>query len=147
MSTSGSTATARPITSHVEPAVLRDRSGARLRARLHAAVHPRHRRRPTRRSPASPPGRLPWGRDHHRVYRELLDHRLQIGVACEDLPEEHNRVTLDPVLKDSNGIPAPQIDYTISENTRRMMEHGIARAEEILTAAGATRHLCIAHRC
>ena len=83
-------------------------------------------------------GRLPWGEDHHRVYRKLLDHRLQIGIACEDLPEEHNRVTLDPVLKDSHGIPAPRIDYTISENTRRMMEHGIARAAEILTAAGAT---------
>ncbi len=83
-------------------------------------------------------GRLPWGEDHHRVYRQLLDHRLQIGIACEDLPEEHNRVTLDPVLKDSHGIPAPRIDYVISENTRRMMEHGIARAEDILTAAGAT---------
>jgi choline dehydrogenase-like flavoprotein len=83
-------------------------------------------------------GRLPWGKDHHRTYRQLLDHRLLIGVACEDLPEEHNRVTLDPLLKDSNGIPAPKIDYTISENTRRMMEHGIAGAKEILTAAGAT---------
>jgi choline dehydrogenase-like flavoprotein len=84
-------------------------------------------------------GRLPWGKEHHRIYRELLDHRLRIGVACEDLPEEHNRVTLDPELKDSNGIPAPRIDYRISENTRRMMEHGIARAEEIMAAAGATR--------
>jgi choline dehydrogenase-like flavoprotein len=83
-------------------------------------------------------GRLPWGEDHHRVYRQLLDHRLQIGIACEDLPEEHNRVTLDPVLKDSHGIPGARIDYVISENTRRMMEHGIARAEDILTAAGAT---------
>src|SRR5262249_55162468 len=82
-------------------------------------------------------GHLPWGRDHHRVYRELLDHRVGIGVACDDLPEEHNRVTLDPVLKDSNGIPAPRIDYTIGENTRRMMEHCIARATEILTTAGA----------
>ena len=91
-------------------------------------------------------GRLPWGKDHHRIYRQLFDHRLQIGIACEDLPEEHNRVTLDPVLKDSHGIPAPRIDYTISENTRRMMEHGIARAEDILTAAGATDHLRIAHR-
>jgi choline dehydrogenase-like flavoprotein len=84
-------------------------------------------------------GRLPWGKDHHRVYRDLLDHRLQVGIACEDLPEEHNRVTLDPILKDSDGIPAAKIDYTISENTRRMMEHGIARGEEVLTAAGA-RH-------
>jgi choline dehydrogenase-like flavoprotein len=58
-------------------------------------------------------------------------------VCSEDLPEEHNRVTLDPVLKDSHGIPAPRIDYTISENTRAMMEHGIARATEALTAAGA----------
>ncbi|MCW5744821.1 MAG: GMC family oxidoreductase [Alphaproteobacteria bacterium] len=82
-------------------------------------------------------GRLPWGRDHHRVYRGLLNHRVAIGVACEDLPEAHNRVTLDPVLKDSHGIPAPRIDYTLSDNTRRMMEHGIASAEEILTAAGA----------
>jgi len=82
-------------------------------------------------------GQLPWGRAHHHVYRELLDHRVGIGVACDDLPEEHNRVTLDPVLKDSNGIPAPRIDYTIGENTRRMMEHGIARATEILAAAGA----------
>jgi choline dehydrogenase-like flavoprotein len=82
-------------------------------------------------------GLLPWGKDHHRAYRQLIFRRLLIGVACEDLPEEHNRVTLDPVLKDSHGIPAPRIDYTISENTRRMMEHGIARATDILTAAGA----------
>ncbi len=57
-------------------------------------------------------GRLPWGRDHHRVYRTLYQRRLQIGIACEDLPEEYNRVTFDPVLKDSHGIPAPKIDYT-----------------------------------
>jgi choline dehydrogenase-like flavoprotein len=82
-------------------------------------------------------GRLPWGRDHHRRYRELVYRRLQIGVACEDLPEEHNRVTLDPVLKDGHGISAPRIDYTISGNTARMMEHGIARASEILGTAGA----------
>ena len=47
----------------------------------------------------------------------LLDHRLQIGIACEDLPEEHNRVTLDPVLKDSHGIPAPRESITRSART------------------------------
>ncbi|MGE0417068.1 MAG: GMC family oxidoreductase [Acetobacteraceae bacterium] len=83
-------------------------------------------------------GRLPWGRDHHRIYRKLVDHRVQVGIACEDLPEEHNRVTLDPELKDSSGIPAPRIDYTMSENTRRMMEHGIASGEAFLKAAGAS---------
>jgi hypothetical protein len=81
-------------------------------------------------------GRLPWGKDHHRCYRTLLYHRLQVGIACEDLPEEHNRVTLDLVLKDGHGIPAAKIDYAIGENTRRMMEQGIARATEVLTVAG-----------
>lgn len=49
----------------------------------------------------------------------------------------HNRVTLDPVLKDCHGIFAPKIDYTISENSRKMMNHGLARGREI-PAAGAT---------
>ncbi len=84
-------------------------------------------------------GRLPWGPDHHSVFRALLEPRRRIGVACADLPEAHNQVTLDPELKDDHGIPAPKIDYRIGENTRRMMEHGIARAEEILQAAGASR--------
>src|SRR5581483_3319446 len=80
--------------------------------------------------------------DHHRVFRKLNGHRMHFSAICEDLPEEHNRVTLDPVLKDSHGIPAPKIDYAIGENTRRMMEHGIARASEILEAAGAADISC-----
>ena len=87
-------------------------------------------------------GILPWGADHHRVFRKLNGHRLGVSAICEDLPEEHNRVTLDPVLKDGHGIPAPKIDYTISENSRKMMEHGLARGREILEAAGAT-DICI----
>jgi hypothetical protein len=87
---------------------------------------------------SSAAGRLPWGEDHHRVYRKLLNHRISLSAICEDLPEEHNRVTLDPDLKDSSGIPAPKLDYTISANSLKMMEHGIARAKEVLGAAGAS---------
>jgi choline dehydrogenase-like flavoprotein len=50
-----------------------------------------------------------------------------------------NRVTLDPTLTDSSGIPAPKITYRLGENSRRMLEHGVARAVEALQAAGATR--------
>lgn len=82
-------------------------------------------------------GRLPWGRDHHRVYRELLNRRIYLAAICEDLPEERNRVTLDPVLKDSHGMPAPRIEYTLGENSLRMMDHATARATQILEAAGA----------
>jgi choline dehydrogenase-like flavoprotein len=82
-------------------------------------------------------GRLPWGEDHHRVYRRLLNRRIGLSAIIEDLPEEHNRVTLDPVLKDSNGIPAPKIDYTIGHNSWKMITHGLGKARTILEAAGA----------
>jgi len=87
-------------------------------------------------------GLLPWGAGHHAAFRRLNGHRLSLSAICEDLPEEHNRVTLDAVLKDSHGISAPRIDYRIGENTARMMEHGIARAKEILAAAKAT-DICV----
>ena len=83
-------------------------------------------------------GMLPWGADHHATFRRFNGRRIALSAICEDLPEEHNRVTLDPILKDSHGIPAPRIDYTIGENSAKMMAHGIARAKEVLTAAGAT---------
>ena len=82
-------------------------------------------------------GRMPWGEGHHAAMRRYHHRRAHIGVACDDLPEPHNRITLDPVLKDSHGIPAPRIDYTVSPNTAAMMEHGIARATELMLAAGA----------
>ena len=82
-------------------------------------------------------GRLPWGADHHRAYRRLFCRRTGMVAICEDLPEAHNTVTLDPTLTDSNGIPAPKIDYTLSQNSRRMLDHAVARASEILRAAGA----------
>jgi choline dehydrogenase-like flavoprotein len=87
---------------------------------------------------SSAAGRLPWGQEHHRVYRQLVNRRISMAAICEDLPEQHNRVTLDPVLKDGHGIPAPKIDYTISKNSWRMLDHAIARAKEVLQAAGTT---------
>ena len=83
-------------------------------------------------------GALPWGADHHRELRRHFGNMISIGVCCEDLPEEVNRVTLDPTLTDSSGIPAPKITYRLGENSRRMLEHGVARAVEALQAAGAT---------
>jgi choline dehydrogenase-like flavoprotein len=81
--------------------------------------------------------RVPWGRAHRRAYAERFDRTITIAVIGEDLPEQHNRVDLDPKLTDSDGIPAPRVTYTLSENSRRMLEHGVARAREALEAAGA----------
>ena len=83
-------------------------------------------------------GTLPWGADHHREMRRHFGNMIGIGVCCEDLPEEVNRVTLDATLTDSDGIPAPKITYRLGENSRRMLDHGVARAVEALQAGGAT---------
>ena len=80
---------------------------------------------------------IPWGDGHHDAYRRLFKHRIGLVGICEDLPELHNRVTLDPVLKDSDGIPAPRIDYTLSDNSKKMLAFAVDRATEILKAAGA----------
>ena len=56
---------------------------------------------------------------------------------CEDLPELHNTVTLDPELSDAHGIPAPKMTYTISDNSQKMLDYSIERASEALNAAGA----------
>jgi choline dehydrogenase-like flavoprotein len=82
-------------------------------------------------------GSLPWGESHHDAYARLYDHNAGLLVISEDLPEETNTVTLDPELTDSNGIPAPKVTYRVSENTRKMLDHGIERAKEVLRAAGA----------
>lgn len=82
-------------------------------------------------------GHIPWGAGHHTAFRALQDRVTSLFAICEDLPEEHNRVTLDPVLTDSDGIPAPRISYTLSENSKQMMAHAIARGTEVMESAGA----------
>jgi choline dehydrogenase-like flavoprotein len=82
-------------------------------------------------------GRLPSGEAHHDAFGRLFDRTAGMVVICEDLPEESNRVTLDPELVDADGIPAPKISYRLSDNSSRMLAHGVARAEEVLAASGA----------
>ncbi|HXQ21437.1 MAG TPA: GMC family oxidoreductase, partial [Candidatus Acidoferrales bacterium] len=82
-------------------------------------------------------GRVPWGAAHHRAFAELFDHTAGMVGICEDLPEPGNCVTLDPDLKDSDGIPAPKVTYRLSENSNKMLAHCVARATEVLEAAGA----------
>lgn len=82
-------------------------------------------------------GRLPWGAGHHRAYADLFDRMAGMVAICEDLPEPINCVTLDPALVDGDGIPAPKVTYRLGENSQAMLAHAVARAQEVLAAAGA----------
>ena len=80
---------------------------------------------------------VPWGAGHHAEFKKRFGNATVLAIIGEDLPEEHNRVELDPMLKDSNGIPAPKIFYTLSENSRRLLDDAMKNAETALKAAGA----------
>jgi choline dehydrogenase-like flavoprotein len=82
-------------------------------------------------------GVIPWGPAHHDAFRNNFNHAASLSAICEDLPEVTNTVTLDPTLVDADGIPAPRISYRLGENTKRMMDHALARGREALQAAGA----------
>ncbi|WP_417260729.1 GMC family oxidoreductase [Celeribacter sp.] len=84
---------------------------------------------------------IPWGEAHREMMDEVYPYLASLTVVTEDLPEAHNRVTLDSDLVDSDGIPAPKVTYRLGENTRAMLKHGQERAREVLLAAGAKRIL------
>lgn len=83
---------------------------------------------------------ISWGLDHHKQFRSKFGHTVGIGVIIEDLPEEHNCITLDPELKDAHGIPAPKISYRMSENSKKMIAHGLEHSKQVLTSAGSFRN-------
>jgi choline dehydrogenase-like flavoprotein len=74
---------------------------------------------------------------HGETVAERIGRTMSWGIFTEDLPEDHNRVTLDDALTDSDGLPAPRVAYRISENTRRMLRFNADRARESLVEAGA----------
>jgi choline dehydrogenase-like flavoprotein len=89
------------------------------------------------RAALSPAGRGTWGPEHHANVESRLGRTAQWAILCEDLPEESNRVHLDPHSVDSDGMPGVRVQYRFSENSRRMMAFMAARAAESLREAGA----------
>ena len=79
-----------------------------------------------------------WGREAHRLLREEFCHSIAILVLAEDLPEPHNRVALTD-RTESDGLPGVKLHYILSDHSRRSVDFGLDRAEEVLRAAGAHR--------
>jgi choline dehydrogenase-like flavoprotein len=78
-----------------------------------------------------------WGPAFAAKLRQRLGRSAMWGIIAEDLPDEANRVVLDPSRTDSSGIPAAKTLYRLSENSKRLVAFHQARARESLEAAGA----------
>ena len=97
-------------------------------------------RRSARSTPPCPagPATQTWGPDHHLHVKSHLGRGANWGLFGEDLPDEANHVDLSATLTDSSGIPAPEIHYRVSENSRRLLDFHIERASESLARPAPT---------
>jgi choline dehydrogenase-like flavoprotein len=86
-----------------------------------------------------------WGEAFTEKMRKSVGHSIDWIVHAEDLPEESNYVSLDPVLKDSDGLPAPKVHYKTSENTHKILDFALEKSLLAHEAAGATK-AWITHR-
>ena len=73
-----------------------------------------------------------WGKTFTNKILATVGHHMSWTIMPEDLPEESNTVKLDSALKDSDGIPAPKIEYRYSANTRDAFSSSTSRAHERL---------------
>jgi choline dehydrogenase-like flavoprotein len=79
-----------------------------------------------------------WGRD----YTSLLDgysNMAGMWIVGEDMPQETNRITLDPKVKDAYGMPVASVHFDDHPNDVAMREHGFRQGAAVYQAAGATR--------
>ena len=79
----------------------------------------------------------PWGAGHRAGFEERFDRHVFCAIQADDVPVATNRVTLDPEIRDSSGLPAAKVHYDVHPNTRASLEFGSDRLAEIADAAGA----------
>ncbi|WP_462163505.1 GMC family oxidoreductase [Pseudoalteromonas xiamenensis] len=81
--------------------------------------------------------RIPLGKAHHQAFAKTYNHNMGIAIISEDLPERHNRIELDYQHLDKWGLPGIKVSYQLHDNTKKILKHGIDKAKEVFTAAGA----------
>lgn len=79
-----------------------------------------------------------WGREYAA---DIEQYRNAAGlwIVGEDMPQESNRVTLHPTIKDKNGMPVANVHYKDHPNDTAMRNHAWKQATAMYEAAGAKR--------
>lgn len=91
----------------------------------------------TRSYPWSVSERSLWFDSFHETLEARIGRSPMWSIVAEDLPYEKNAVSLSKDLVDSDGLPAPRIEYRADENSKAMLRFHTSRAVESMRAAGA----------
>ena len=79
------------------------------------------------------------GKNFINNFFSKYNHTAHLAVITEDLPEASNRVILDAKDQSSDNLPGVKINYKLSENTKKMLIHGLGNGRKILKEAGAIK--------
>lgn len=77
-----------------------------------------------------------WGPDFARMM-SLYTHTAGMWLVGEDMPQESNRVTLNPAVKDQWGLPVPNVHFDDHPNDLAMREHAYRAGTKVYEAVGA----------
>jgi choline dehydrogenase-like flavoprotein len=78
-----------------------------------------------------------WGREFTSAM-ESYPRMAGMWLVGEDMPQETNRVTLDPTAKDKFGLPVASVHYDDHPNDIAMRAHAHKQGAAVYEAVGAT---------
>ncbi|MGG5819720.1 GMC family oxidoreductase [Falsiroseomonas sp. HW251] len=79
-----------------------------------------------------------WGRGFTAAM-DGYDRMAGLWIVGEDMPQEGNRITLDPTARDRHGLPVAHVTFNDHPNDIAMRDHAYARGKALYEAVGATR--------
>ncbi|HEX3347641.1 MAG TPA: GMC family oxidoreductase, partial [Acetobacteraceae bacterium] len=79
-----------------------------------------------------------WGRSFAAAMDDYPN-TAGMWIVGEDMPQETNRITLDPTAKDKNGMPVASVHYDDHPNDLAMRAHAYKQGGAIYEAVGAIR--------
>ncbi len=79
-----------------------------------------------------------WGREFTSAL-DGYENMAGMWIVGEDMPQETNRITLDPKLKDKYGMAAASVHFDDHANDVAMRNHAYGQGSAIYAAVGAVR--------
>src|ERR1700760_790358 len=78
-----------------------------------------------------------WGRPFTSAM-ETYPQMAGMWLVGEDMPQETNRITLDPKIKDKSGMPVASVHFDDHPNDIAMRDHAYKQGSAVYEAVGAT---------
>jgi choline dehydrogenase-like flavoprotein len=86
-----------------------------------------------------PPGEARWGKAHKDFQRKYFYRYIHLGSNCQAMPQEANRVDLDPKLRDAWGMPVARITHSYMKTDHEVANFVMDKEELLLKEAGAIK--------